>query len=320
GADRLDQVGGQPGRGDRVPHDLHDHRIGAARRPGAAQQRGAAGLEADRGRVGRDVRSALVDHPDDTHRDTDLLQLQAVRQGRAAHHLADRVREGGHVAHALGERRDAGLVEREPVDDVLRGAVGARLRHVLGVGAHDALRARHQRIGHRRQRRVLVLACRHRQPTRGLARTDRGLTDLGSHAGECSARDYPRTVPSDRPQPPAWRSLTEFGPHGDSHWVALRAAVTSGVPLPLLWSVDHVDPALPATFGAFTALYGRASAHPSRAAMQSSAAVVLVAAVASGTALAEHAAGPWAVALALTAAAAVAMLVSVAWSWHPPGV
>lgn len=127
-------------------------------------------------------------------------------------------------------------------------------------------------------------------------------------------------MPSDRPQPPAWRSLTEFGPHGDSHWVALRAAVTFGVPLLLLWSVDRVDLALPATFGAFTALYGRANAHRSRAAMQSSAAVVLVAAVASGTALAEHAAGPWAVALALTAAAAVAMLVSVAWSWHPPGV
>lgn len=117
----------------------------------------------------------------------------------------------------------------------------------------------------------------------------------------------------------AWTSLTTLGPHGDSHWVALRAGVSMGVPLLLLWWVDRLDLALPATFGAFTALYGRAHAHRSRAVMQATAAVVLVASVAAGTTLGATGAGPWTVVAALTVTAAVAMVASVAWSWHPPG-
>lgn len=117
----------------------------------------------------------------------------------------------------------------------------------------------------------------------------------------------------------AWRSLTTLGPHGDAHWVALRAGVSIGVPLLLLWSIDRLDLALPATFGAFTALYGRAHAHRSRAAMQATAAVVLVASVAAGTMIGSAGAGPWVVVAALTMTASVAMIASVSWSWHPPG-
>lgn len=117
----------------------------------------------------------------------------------------------------------------------------------------------------------------------------------------------------------AWESLTTFGPHQHAHWVALRAGVSMGVPLLLLWAVDRLDLALPATFGAFTALYGRAHAHRSRAAMQASAAVVLVAAVAIGTVVGVGGADPWIVVAALTATAAVATIASQAWAWHPPG-
>jgi len=92
-----------------------------------------------------------------------------------------------------------------------------------------------------------------------------------------------------------------------------------GVPLLLLWSLDRLDLALPATFGAFTALYGRAQAHRSRALMQLSAAAVLVGAVAAGTALGAHGAGPWLVVLGMAMTAAVSVLVSIAWAWHPPG-
>lgn len=102
--------------------------------------------------------------------------------------------------------------------------------------------------------------------------------------------------------------------------MALRAGVSMGVPLLLVWWVDRLDLALPATFGAFTALYGRVHAHRSRAMMQASAAVVLVASVAAGTALGAAGAGPWVVVAALAAAAVIAMVASLAWAWHPPGV
>ena len=105
-----------------------------------------------------------------------------------------------------------------------------------------------------------------------------------------------------------WESLTAIGPHGDAHWIALRAGVSMGVPLLLLWSLDRLDLALPATFGAFTALYGRAQAHRSRALMQATAAIVLVGAVTAGTLLGAHDAGPWLVVLGLTATAAVAVV------------
>lgn len=124
---------------------------------------------------------------------------------------------------------------------------------------------------------------------------------------------------SDSPLHRSWRSLTEFAPHGHAHWIALRAGVSFGVPLLLLWAIDRLDLALPATFGAFTALYGRANAYRSRAAMQISAATVLVAAVALGTTLAAADTGPWVLVMALTATGAVATLASIAWSWHPPG-
>ncbi|MBA4608393.1 FUSC family protein [Aeromicrobium sp. Marseille-Q0843] len=117
----------------------------------------------------------------------------------------------------------------------------------------------------------------------------------------------------------AWTSLTAFAPHGDAHWISLRAGVSFGVPLLLLWWIDRLDLVLPATFGAFTALYGRANAHRPRAVMQASAGTVLVACVALGTSLGALGAGPWWSALALTVAAAIATLASHAWAWHPPG-
>ncbi len=116
-----------------------------------------------------------------------------------------------------------------------------------------------------------------------------------------------------------WRDLTAFGPHGDAHWVALRAGLTLAVPLLLAWAVDRLDLTLAATFGAFAALYGRQHSDRARTAMQTTAGAVLVVAVALGTAVAtsSHRVVLAVVAVALVAAGAT--LVSRACSWHPPG-
>jgi hypothetical protein len=102
----------------------------------AAQDRGVAGLEAERGGVGGDVRPALVDDADDAERHRararsscrsarPALGDRADRIGSAAHHL-DAVRHGG----------DALVVEREPVEEGRGRARG------LGAARSSALAAR----------------------------------------------------------------------------------------------------------------------------------------------------------------------------------
>ena len=98
GVEQLDRVGRQPGVGDRLAQHRDDRRVGAHRRARAAQQHRVAGLEADAGGVGGHVRPALVDDADHAERHPDLPQLQAVGQGRAAHHVADRVGQRGQLA------------------------------------------------------------------------------------------------------------------------------------------------------------------------------------------------------------------------------
>ncbi|TCI97408.1 FUSC family protein [Aeromicrobium sp. IC_218] len=115
------------------------------------------------------------------------------------------------------------------------------------------------------------------------------------------------------------RDLVAFGPHADAHWVALRAGLTLAVPLVLLWAVDRLDLALAATFGAFTALYGRTHSHRSRTAMQATAGVVLVAAVGLGTAVGTSEHRAWLSVAAMVLVAALAPVVSRACAWHPPG-
>jgi hypothetical protein len=116
-----------------------------------------------------------------------------------------------------------------------------------------------------------------------------------------------------------WRDLTRVGPHGDAHWVAARAGLTLAVPLLLSWAVDRLDLTLAATFGAFTALYGRTHSHRSRTAMQATAGIVLVLAVVLGTAVGTSPHRAWLSMAALVLTAAVVPFVSRAFAWHPPG-
>jgi hypothetical protein len=133
-------------------------RAGRGRR--TAQQHRAAGLEADRRRVGRHVGPALVDHADDAHRHTDLLHPQSVGQGRSADHLTHRVGQGGDVPQAVGDRRDPVGVEPEAIDDVLPRAGLTRDLDVDRVLGDDRVGGGDERVGHRVQGGILVDARR----------------------------------------------------------------------------------------------------------------------------------------------------------------
>lgn len=118
---------------------------------------------------------------------------------------------------------------------------------------------------------------------------------------------------------PTVRQLLVFGPHAGAHRVALRAGLSVAIPLLALWAIGRLDLSLFATFGAFTALYGRAHGHRSRAWMQLSAAATLVVCVTLGTAVATSSARAWLVLPAAALVAAGATALSQAARWHPPG-
>ena len=115
------------------------------------------------------------------------------------------------------------------------------------------------------------------------------------------------------------RRLVELGPHGGAHWVALRAGVAVAIPLGILYATGHIDLALYAVFGSFTALYGRSHTHVTRLRMQASAGVALVLAVVIGTAVSVSGARDWIVLPVVAVIAAGATFVADALDWHPPG-
>ena len=79
---------------------------------------------------------------------------------------------------------------------------------------------------------------------------------------------------------PRLGDLVQFGPHDESHWVALRAAVSVGLPLVLLTATGHRSWLAYAAFGAFTSLNGRGEGYRRRLHTQLAAAVTLVLGVA----------------------------------------
>nr|WP_241429084.1 FUSC family protein [Agrococcus sp. ARC_14] len=114
-------------------------------------------------------------------------------------------------------------------------------------------------------------------------------------------------------------SLLAFGPHAGAHRVAIRASVSTLVPLAVLLLIGRPEWAPWAAFGAFAALYGRNRVHLSRLTMQLTAAGVLVTMVGLGSLVAMLPSPAW---LMIAAGAVLAGLVSVvsdAEDWHPPG-
>jgi len=118
---------------------------------------------------------------------------------------------------------------------------------------------------------------------------------------------------------PTARQLLAVGPHAGAHRVALRAGASVAIPLLALHLLGRLDLSLYPTFGAFASLYGRADVHAARGRMQLSAATVLVACVALGTAVATSSARGWLIVGVAALVAAAASAVSDAARWHPPG-
>ena len=175
----LDGVGGQAGAADGVAQDPYEGGVGLVRGGRAAQQDRVAGLQAEGGGVDGDVGAGLVDDADDAERHADLAQVDAVREGRAADDLADRVGQRHHVPHVGGDRADPLGGEGQPVDDGLAGAGLTGLGDVLGVGLDDLARTDLQRVRDREQRVVLRGPRERREVGGGALGAVGGLGDRG---------------------------------------------------------------------------------------------------------------------------------------------
>lgn len=116
-----------------------------------------------------------------------------------------------------------------------------------------------------------------------------------------------------------WTGVLRIAPsHGD-HRVALRAALSVGVPLLILWAVGRLDLSVYASFGAFAALYGRNDGFADRVRMQASAGGILLAAMLAGTALAVIETPAIVSVLVVPVLASLVTLLAYAMQWHPPG-
>ncbi|WP_146079222.1 FUSC family protein [Pseudoclavibacter sp. RFBA6] len=113
--------------------------------------------------------------------------------------------------------------------------------------------------------------------------------------------------------------LFDLGPHNGAHRVAIRAGISVGIPLLILWSIGHVELALYSTFGAFVSFYGRSHSHVIRARLQSGAAIGMVGAVSVGAAVSLSEQREWLVLPATAAYAAVITGAAQRFGWKPTG-
>ena len=195
GVDELDRVGGPA----RFVHGLgehgRDHRVRLDRLAPAPKDRRVARLEAQAGGVGGHVRPRLVDEADDTQRDADARDLDAARPPPRLHQRPDGVRERGDLAQPLRHLLDAGLGQRQAIEERPRRAPGPRPFDVDSVGLEQRRALLDEPVGHLRERVVLDLRRAERQHARGVP----GGAGLGLHevadvagAGHLSGLDYAR--------------------------------------------------------------------------------------------------------------------------------
>src|SRR5712692_5319115 len=131
---------------------------------------GVAGLHAEPGGVGRDVRARLVDERDDAQRDADAGDLEAVRPAPRLDDHPHGVRERGDLAEPLRHLLDAGLAERQAVEERARGAAAPGALDVAAVRFEERRGLLDEPVRHLEERVVLDAGRAERERARGLAR------------------------------------------------------------------------------------------------------------------------------------------------------
>ncbi|MCZ2404767.1 FUSC family protein [Paenarthrobacter sp. Z7-10] len=104
------------------------------------------------------------------------------------------------------------------------------------------------------------------------------------------------------------RNFFRVGPARNDHHAALRCAVNVGVPLLTLLALGHTELAIFASFGAFTAIYGRGTAHRQRLAHQGKAGALMLVTILAGDLTGLLGAGAWGIVVGTTIVAGAGTL------------
>ena len=154
----LHDLAREPRRFEPASDDVGQRRVRPRRLRTAAQDHGIAGLQRERARLDGHAGAGLVDHRHDADRYTDARDLEAVGADAPRDHVADRIGQRGDRANALGERRDAPLVEHEAIEHGAGRTLGASRLEVGLVGRNDVALPCLEVAGDGLERGVLHLA------------------------------------------------------------------------------------------------------------------------------------------------------------------
>ena len=117
GRDEADRAPGKARLLEPLPHRLRDLPRGPEAVGAGPQDRGVAGLEAERSGIRRDVGPALEDDADDAERRRHALDGEAVRALEDGEHAPDRIRQCRDALHGGGDGLEAVRIERQAVDE-----------------------------------------------------------------------------------------------------------------------------------------------------------------------------------------------------------
>ena len=106
----------------------------------AAQDHRVTALDADGRRVGRDVRSRLVNEEHDSQRNATFGDLQSVRPHRRLDRLTDRIGQRRDLAQTLSDPVDTIGGQLQPIDLSLRQSVARRRLDISLIGLQDLVR------------------------------------------------------------------------------------------------------------------------------------------------------------------------------------
>ena len=102
-----------------LPEYVDQCAIGVDGRLRATKQRNIPRLQGQAESVNRHVRAGFINHAHHAERDAHLLELQAIRQGRATNNVPHGVGQRSHLAQAISNPFDAILVENQAVNEGL---------------------------------------------------------------------------------------------------------------------------------------------------------------------------------------------------------
>ena len=140
GRHQRDRGFGQVGFAQALHQALMDRAAGAETVGAAAQDHGVAGFQAQHAGIGRDIGPALEDYGDHAKRHADALDGHAVRPLPAFGDDADGIGDRAHGGDAVGHGIDAGLRQRQPIEESAGHAGVVGFRNILGIGRENCRR------------------------------------------------------------------------------------------------------------------------------------------------------------------------------------